>query len=231
MSLASAARKTLHRRTALLRANIGVLGQKLDLMTALRSTLGPKQASQRFAEKCPIVGASVGQHFRHSTDHMERVANSIEGDKRVDNEDNSSNERIKKELHYDIRERGGNDENDMDAAEERIRRVTNLFQEEIDATTILSSSLGNSTDGKTSVNNNKAVLACFMLSGDPAEDEFLLSSTIERELGFVAHHAIHHLAMVKIITMHTLKLLPTDAIPEGFGMAPSTIVYDNSQEQ
>jgi hypothetical protein len=230
MSLASAARKTLHRRTALLQANIGVLGQKLDLMTALRSTLGPKQASQRFAEKCPIVGASVGQHFRHSTDHMERVANSIEAEKREDSEDDSSYERNKKQLHYDIRVRGGNDENDMDAAEERIRRVTNLFQEEIDATMIISSSLGKSTDDKKSV-NNKVVLACFMLSGDPTEDEFLLSSTIERELGFVAHHAIHHLAMVKIITMHTLKLLPTDAIPEGFGMAPSTIVYDNSQQQ
>jgi len=224
MSLATAVRNTLYRRKALLRANIGVLGQKLELMNALRSTLGLKQAKKGFAEKCPVVGASVGQHFRHITDHMECVANSIDAEKGDKDEvgSNINNE----ELHYDIRVRGGNDENDMEAAEERIRRVTNLFQEEMN--TMVSVSLANNTDGEKTC-DNKAVHACFMLSGDPTEDEFLLLSTIERELGFVAHHAIHHLAMVKIITMYTLKLLPADALPEGFGKAPSTIVYDSNQ--
>ena len=227
--MASAARKLLHRRTALLQANIGVLGQKLELMTVLRNTLGPKQANQRFKEKCPVVGASVGQHFRHSTDHMERVATSIEAGKGGDDEEgkHGSKDSNNKELHYDIRVRGENDENNICAAEERIRRVTNFFQEEIDRMT--SSSFASNIDDEKKVSDN-TVLACFLLSGDPTEDEFLLSSTIERELGFVAHHAIHHLAMVKIITMHTLKLLPPGALPEGFGMAPSTIVYDNRQQ-
>ena len=188
-------------------------------MTALRKTLGPKQANMSFAEKCPVVGASVGQHFRHSTDHMERVANNIEAEKEENDVDNLSNE-----IHYDIRVRGGSDEKDMDAAEERVRRVMKLLEEDIDA--LISPSHTN--DNKK---NNNTVLACFMLSGDPTEDEFMLSSTVERELGFAVHHAIHHLAMVKIITMHTLKLLPSDALPEGFGKAPSTIVYDNSQLQ
>ena len=224
MSLASMARDSLHRRRALLATNIGVLGQKLDFMTALRNTLGPKEADQRFAQKCPIVGASVGQHFRHSTDHMECVANSIDTNMRGGNDHKASSSKI--QLHYDIRVRGGDDENDMDAAEERIRRVTNLFQKEFDA--LVSSSLVNNKMKKI-ITNNETVLACFMLSGDPRENEFLLSSTLERELGFVAHHAIHHMAMVKIITMYTLKFLPPDVLPEGFGMAPSTIAHGKSR--
>mmetsp|Transcript_62756 Transcript_62756/g.127872 ORF Transcript_62756/g.127872 Transcript_62756/m.127872 type:complete len:230 (+) Transcript_62756:127-816(+) len=215
-------------RTALLRANIGILQQKLGLMHALRKMLGPEQANLKFAEKCPVVGASIGQHFRHSLDHVEKVAKIIEANNEGGNE---------KEIHFDIRARGGSDENDMDDAEERIQRVTNLFREDIHATR--PSSLpelaheykDNDAAAGMDILDNTSVLACFMLSGDPQADEFMLSSTIERELGFVAHHAIHHLAMVKIITMHTLKLLPPDALPKGFGLAPSTIVYESSQEQ
>eukprot|EP00536_Pseudo-nitzschia_multiseries_P003770 jgi/Psemu1/252992/estExt_Genewise1Plus.C_590073 len=218
MSLSSAVgrtlhRPTLHRRTALLQANVGVLGQKLDLIGALRKELGPNQAGVGFAKMCPVVGASVGQHFRHSMDHMERVAHIIEAEE----EGNDDEDGFKPEIHYDLRVRGESDEHDMDEAEARIRRVIQPFREGIDA--IQSSPIVDID-----------VLACFMLSGDPAADEFLLSSTVERELGFVAHHAIHHLAMVKIITMHTLKLLPPDALPEGFGKAPSTIVHDNSHD-
>ena len=230
MSSASAAAKTLYRRTALLRANLGVLKQKLDLMAALRQTLGPKQANICFAEKCPVVGASVGQHFRHSTDHMEVVANNIEAENKGGNDDNNRSN----EIHYDIRVRGESDETDMDAAEARVRRVAKLLEEDIDA--LISCSHTDSAnddydddDDDNTTKNNNTVLACFMLSGDPEEDEFMLPSTIERELGFAAHHAIHHLAMVKIITTHTLKLIPSDALPENFGKAPSTIVYDNSQ--
>ena len=199
-SLASAARTTLYRRSALLQANIGVLGQKLDLMQSLRANLGSDEAGEKFAMLCPVVGASVGQHFRHSMDHMERVANCLE--------DLSNHE-----LHYDIRIRGGNDEHDMDAAEERIRKVSTVFSDEIDRLV------------KAKHISNTPVVACFLLSGD-STDEFLLPSTIERELGFCAHHAIHHLAMVKIITLQTLELLPS--LPEGFGMAPSTIVHEKS---
>jgi hypothetical protein len=69
------------------------------------------------------------------------------------------------------------------------------------------------------------VNAFFMLSGDPME--FQLTSTIQRELGFAVHHAIHHMAMVKIIFHETLQL-PPELLPLDFGKAPSTIVYDNS---
>ena len=64
-----------------------------------------------------------------------------------------------------------------------------------------------------------------MLSGDA--EEFQLPSTIERELGFVAHHAIHHMALVKIIAIHTVGLSPTE-LPPDFGRAPSTLVHDQT---
>lgn len=218
MSFATAAGNSLRRRTALLQANVGVLGQKLGLITALRNTLGATEGGIRFAEACPVVGASIGQHFRHSMDHMERVASILDSEN--DNHD---------EIHYDIRVRGGSDEHDMEAAMERIERVREIFQNDID--TILSSPSSSSSPVGVYNDSNKSVLACFLLSGDPSEGEFMLSSTVERELGFSAHHAIHHLAMVKIITMHTLKLLSPDAFPEGFGKAPSTIVYDHSHQE
>lgn len=215
MSLASSAAKaTLVRRSALLQANLGILGQKVDLMAALKDSLGQEEAKQRFSQTCPVVGASVGQHFRHSMDHMERVATILDNNKEKQELDH---------LHYDVRVRGGNDEHDMDAAKERIRRVSALFRHDIDK--VLRSSGNDKTMAETA---DTPVMACFFLSGD-SDDEFLLSSTLERELGFVAHHAIHHLAMVKIIAIDTLRLLPPDGLPDGFGKASSTIVYDNQQ--
>ena len=229
------------RRAALLQANIGVLGQKLDLMEALRTHLGRERANQKFAEKCSVVGASVGQHFRHSNDHMETLAKNLirrdGGDGDGDDDDGDDNIDRIAELHYDIRIRGGNDENDMDASEERTRTVADIFRRAMDETLSSSSPMPRNGDGvggggvetvfpEEEEREREAVRACFLLSGDPSGGEFSLPSTIDRELGFVAHHAIHHLAMVKIISVHTLRLLPAGSLPEGFGMAPSTIVYD-----
>jgi hypothetical protein len=67
-----------------------------------------------------------------------------------------------------------------------------------------------------------------MLSGDP--QEFILPSTVTRELGFAAHHGIHHMAMVKIIAVETLQI-PPEALTPDFGKAPSTIVFDQSQRK
>lgn len=72
-----------------------------------------------------------------------------------------------------------------------------------------------------------SVTAFFNLTAD-SNDEIGLPSTIGRELGFVAHHAIHHMALVKIIAMHTLGFKEND-LPVGFGRAPSTILFDKQQ--
>jgi hypothetical protein len=72
---------------------------------------------------------------------------------------------------------------------------------------------------------SRPIQAYFMLSGDP--HEFQLPTTIEREMGFAAHHAIHHMAMVKIIATQTVGLSKEELSPD-FGRAPITIVYDTT---
>ena len=49
-----------------------------------------------------------------------------------------------------------------------------------------------------------------------------LHSAIGRELGFSVHHAIHHLAMIKVIAMH---LNIDHLLPDDFGKAPGTIEF------
>ena len=49
-------------------------------------------------------------------------------------------------------------------------------------------------------------------------DNVILHSTLERELMFVFHHLVHHKAIIAI----RLRLLK-QSIPQGFGVAPSTL--------
>jgi hypothetical protein len=208
--MSSAAKMTLQ---ALYKSNLGVLNQKLALMNAMRDHFGPRQAKVRYGEVCGIIHASIGQHIRHSMDHLELATNmAIYCTSSSPNASSSS--LANKEIHYDLRERGELDEHDIDAAEERIRRVESLLR-------------AHATDQEASYQKEKDrfVNAYFMLTGDPME--FQLPSTVERELGFAAHHAIHHLAMVKVITQVTLGL-PPELLPEDFGKAPSTINFESS---
>jgi len=181
---------------ALTRANLAILKQKTNLIQLMKSRFGNNEANYLFSQMCPIVNASVGQHIRHSMDHIDLASRLV-----VEDEMN--------ELHYDLRERGGNDEENIDAALGRIERIRQR--------------LTNKNDGII----NRPVQAFFMLSADPTE--FHLPSTLSRELGFATHHAIHHMAMVKIIALETLKI-PTEDLPSDFGRAPSTVVHDNTIE-
>jgi hypothetical protein len=74
---------------------------------------------------------------------------------------------------------------------------------------------------------SRPIAAYFNLSAD-TNDEIRLLSTIGRELGFAAHHAIHHMAMVKIIATKTLGYDEND-LPHGFGRAPSTLLFDGKK--
>jgi hypothetical protein len=201
MAIAAAPKQTLQ---ALYRANLGILNQKLDLIQVMRDVFGESDAKERYAEQCLIVKATMGQHVRHSMDHIElAVTMSV---KCIAESTKTNNN----EIHYDLRERGGMDESDMDEAEARILRVQKLLQEQA---------------MKEGNDSPLPVSAFFMLSGDG--DEFELPTTIHRELGFAAHHAIHHMALVKIIAQETLHLSP-DMLPLDFGKAPSTINFDNT---
>jgi hypothetical protein len=68
-------------------------------------------------------------------------------------------------------------------------------------------------------------------------DAITFSNHISRELlttahrslllliGFAAHHAIHHMAMIRLIATNHAGLEDSD-LPADFGRAPSTVVHD-----
>jgi hypothetical protein len=184
--------------SSLCRSNLGILRQKLGLIEALVTKFGAEEAKIVYKATCPIVQASIGQHVRHSMDHLERAAHAA----------TNAEER---EIHYDVRVRGGDDEYDMDAAASRILRIEAQLEEAASTPTYICVS--------------HPIQACFMLSDD-SELEYKLPSTVARELGFAAHHAIHHLAMVRIIATNTVGLSDLE-LPQDFGRAPSTVNYDH----
>lgn len=172
---------------ALCGANRAILQHKAQLLSGISSQFGSADATKVYTAICPIVAASIGQHVRHSLDHISRAL-----------EDTSS-------FHYDQRSRKTADEEDIEAALNRIQHL----QDRLDV---------------VSMKDHQAkVTANFMLTADGPE--IALPSTRARELGFVVHHAIHHLAMIRIICQqHDNIVLPSD-----FGRAPSTVQYDQAQ--
>ena len=213
--------------STLCRININVLQQKLDLIKILQNKHGTDQLqNQMYSNICPIVQASMGQHIRHSNDHIERVTDAVsinlfEGDSMLN--------RVKIcTIPYDARHRNTEDEQNVAAALQRIQRIKKLLQsyqiqsnqisikQPVEASFILSSP---PTTTKSSNDSDETDLSS------------LLPSTIARELGFVAHHAIHHLAMIQIIvtnpyhpTNHDHQpYLSHSELPPNFGKAPSTI--------
>ena len=202
---------------------------------------------------CPIVGASVGQHYRHSMDHLELAAlvtasassSIFASTKTIGEKDVQGKLRSLLSphppspitLHYDLRVRGGTMETDLDLTRTRIQSVWNALQDISDDNDNLDQCNINTSE-KISTDivmvGSQPVNASFLLTSDTTNDKDLdnnhleLSSSIGRELGFVAHHAIHHMAMVKIIAVETIGLDVRD-LPRDFGRAPSTIQHDNDK--
>lgn len=63
---------------------------------------------------------------------------------------------------------------------------------------------------------------------DPDNNTIVVASNLERELVYNVEHAIHHMALIKI---GIREVQPNVAIPEGFGVASSTIQYQKKQRQ
>lgn len=118
-----------------------------------------------------------------------------------------------RDLHYDLRVRGGTLEKDMVESRKRIHGCIDILK---------------AIDPENTALASFPVTPFFNLSADL--DEMGLSSTIGRELGFVAHHAIHHMALVKIIAVNTLGIKESE-LPQGFGRAPSTLIFDQKQQK
>ncbi|KAG9411612.1 hypothetical protein AC1031_017249 [Aphanomyces cochlioides] len=106
-------------------------------------------------------------------------------------------------IRYDIRERNTNVEvNRLDAID-AMNKLGTLATTQVDEAHL-----------------HKPVDAMFMLSGDG--NEVKLQSTVEREMAFAVHHAIHHNALIKVILMTHFPHVP---LPPQFGVAPSTIHF------
>ena len=195
---------------ALIKSNLAILSQKIALLDVLVAKHGATQASYAFQKTCPIVAASIGQHYRHSMDHVELVALVASSA-----QDASIQHQQIGELHYDLRVRGGTLEKDLVESRKRLSDVIDVFRS-------LNMTIGD--NGDRVITTAIPITAYFNLTADD-DTEIRLSSTIERELGFAAHHAIHHLAMCRIICLQTVGL-SEDELPEGFGRAPSTILFD-----
>ena len=83
-----------------------------------------------------------------------------------------------------------------------------------------------SVEVKESLCKNDLILE---LSYSHINDECLkVKSNFDRELVYNIEHAIHHLALIKI---GMIEIASEVALPQGFGVADSTIRYQNQQEK
>jgi len=207
----------------LIRSNIALLSQKIGLLDVLVSKNNNNLlvATKQFAKVCPYVNASIGQHYRHSLDHIELAALVAQQQQSLAINCDNNND-VVPELHYDLRVRGGTLESDLQLCRERIVNIVDVFEslQQQTATT-------NNNKVDTTQLTNEPIKSYFNLSST-SNNELPLPTTIGRELGFVVHHSIHHMAMCKVIALHTLKL-NEDELPIGFGKAPSTLLFDKNK--
>jgi len=135
-----------------------------------------------------MMGACIGQHLRHSLDHVRAILDGREGGV----------------IDYDHRERGVDIETRCDAAVGVVRSTV----AELEA-----------LDDDACAQGVK-VRVMLTSSGETAD----LPTSVGRELAFAAHHQTHHHAMIATIARsHGVE------VPSGFGVAPSTLNYQNNE--
>lgn len=107
-------------------------------------------------------------------------------------------------IDYDHRCRGGDVESCRDAAKAEIATLRSLLAE------------------LSEDQLNEQVTTCVMICSDGQTCD--LQSTRAREIFFAMHHAIHHNAILKAIGLEL-----GFECPNGFGTAPSTINFEQSE--
>ncbi|KAI9995294.1 hypothetical protein PInf_012346 [Phytophthora infestans] len=121
----------------------------------------------------PLVEGSLGQHTRHSLDHLRKPLELLAAQQ----QGSDSNM-----VRYDIRDRHTPVEKDRRAAIKQIEQLEKTLR------TLPQKDLA------------RPVHAAFMLSADGRELDF--QSTFGRELAFAVHHCIHHNALSKVLLRH-----------------------------
>ena len=191
-------------------------GRRL-LKQHVRSVLDDKVKLLEFIDQDTYVqkdnkfyGASISSHIRHSLDHFKYVLTvtmNQQHNNLADKHDHKDCLHHHK-LTYDIRTRGGEVEKDLKVAlketlgmrvvVDAINVHSGVWDEQVNTEFIANSSTGES---------------------------YTATSSFERELSFVAHHATHHLAMVRVM----LAARGINLVSTSFGVANSTRVYNANQ--
>lgn len=108
-------------------------------------------------------------------------------------------------IDYDLRQRDARVETDRQTAIDRIRAIRNAL---VDVRNLDAVAWSSNDEG----------------AGGDGNDGFLKSS-IGRELQFLASHTIHHFAMIAY-----LLNAQSIAVPDAFGVAPSTLAHRQESE-
>ncbi|RLN58893.1 hypothetical protein BBJ29_000168 [Phytophthora kernoviae] len=170
--LAVCRRPWLARMSSMLSGNSGaptcvlaILNQHNDFLLNLDDSVYTFHSS--------IVGGSVGQHTRHSLDHLRKPLELLAAQKQGQDDDL---------VRYDIRDRHTPVERDRHAAIEQIAQLEKLAR------------------ALTDRDVARSVHVAFMLSADGHEFQF--ESSFSREMAFAVHHCIHHNALSKVLLRH-----------------------------
>lgn len=139
--------------------------------------------------------SSVGGHLRHCIEHYESFMAGISEGK----------------IDYDARMRDSQVECDTKIASERILNITKALGKLID----MSPAMAVRVKVECAPNDQKDEAY-----KEDAEIEVWQSSSVGRELQFLASHTVHHFAMIRSICRIAGKNLNPD-----FGVAPSTLRY------
>eukprot|EP00940_MAST-03C_sp_MAST-3C-sp2_P003098 g3098.t1 len=184
-------------------AGVRVLRQKRDVLRLISC----RDDAYRTVD--PAVGASLGQHMRHSLSHMRSAMTRIERVEEESDDDASSRGFV---IEYDARERGTAIETNVDAALQEIDRTES----------ILLSIVADDSD----IDLWRKHIRCSFQLDPMTGEEQTFTSTAAREIAFTVHHAIHHLAMMKLILK--ARGVSSDALTN-LGVAPATEAHNRRE--
>ncbi|KAF1793199.1 hypothetical protein GQ600_14881 [Phytophthora cactorum] len=172
----------------------------------------------------PLVEGSVGQHTRHSLDHLRKPLELLSALQSEDGvgllpihvetgalaKQDDANEllaaqqqgSVENMVRYDIRDRHTPVEKDRHAAIEQIEQLAKTLAPFHRATCPPSARRLHAVRGRPRVR---------------------LRIHVQPRLAFAVHHCIHHNALSKVLLRHHF---PELSVPDGFGMAPSTANFN-----
>jgi hypothetical protein len=156
-----------------------------------------------------FYNASFASHIRHSVNHFQTLItahdqaifgnNNLVNQVEINEINESTDAKCFSAVNYDNRDRNSPMETSKSAAVDSIDSIIDRIPKLILST---------------------KVKMAFMSDKSKDFELYSVDSSVERELSFVAHHAIHHLAMAKLILLDLHYSFEVEG--EAIGIAPST---------